>query len=179
MATNPETSGDEGGKERPEIMEINREKLYSLAWSIVGASVAISVALWLVGDGHSPFLLASLGGSTVFLFALTETEAAQPRALFGGHLGGALIGIIAYKFLGDAIWVSAFAVVSTMVFMVLTRTVHPPAGANPLFMVYNHAGIGVLLTPVIVGVGSLFLVALVWSRIRPGASYPVNRRIRI
>ena len=155
-------------------MEINREKLYSLVWSIVGASVAISVALWFVGDGHSPFLLASIGGSTVFLFVLTEAEAAQPRALFGGHLGGALIGIIAYKFLGDAMWVSALAVVATMVFMVLTRTVHPPAGANPLFMVYNHAGMSVLLKPVIMGVGALFLVALVWIRIRPGISYPVD-----
>ena len=155
-------------------MEINREKLYSLVWSIVGASVAILVALWFVGDGHSPFLLASIGGSTVFLFVLTEAEAAQPRALFGGHLGGALIGIIAYKFLGDAMWVSALAVVATMVFMVLTRTVHPPAGANPLFMVYNHAGMSVLLKPVIMGVGALFLVALVWIRIRPGISYPVD-----
>ena len=155
-------------------MEINREKLYSLVWSIVGASVAILVALWFVGDGHSPFLLASIGGSTVFLFVLTEAEAAQPRALFGGHLGGALIGIIAYKFLGDAMWVSALAVVATMVFMVLTRTVHPPAGANPLFMVYNHAGISVLLKPVIMGVGALFLVAFVWSRVRPGISYPVD-----
>lgn len=160
-------------------MEINKDKLRSLTWSVPGASVAISVALWLVGDGHSPFLLASLGGSTVFLFALTETEAAQPRALFGGHLGGALIGIIAYNFLGDAMWVSALAVVATMVFMILTRTVHPPAGANPLFMVYNHAGAGVLLTPVIVGVGALFLVAMAWSRIRPGTAYPVNQKKQV
>ncbi len=46
----------------------------------------------------------------VFLFALTETEAAQPRALFGGHLGGALIGILAFRFFGDALWVSVIAI---------------------------------------------------------------------
>ncbi|RPH49532.1 MAG: HPP family protein [Desulfobacteraceae bacterium] len=155
-------------------MKTDRNKLHELGWSVIGASIAILAALWFVGDGHSPFLLASLGGSTVFLFVLTETEAAQPRALFGGHLGGALIGIVAYKFLGDAMWVSALAVVATMVFMVLTRTVHPPAGANPLFMVYNHAGMSVLFKPVIMGVGALFLVALFWSRVRPGISYPVN-----
>jgi len=155
-------------------MKTDRNKFLELGWSVIGASIAILAALWFVGDGHSPFLLASLGGSTVFLFVLTETEAAQPRALFGGHLGGALIGIVAYKFLGDAMWVSARAVVATMVFMVLTRTVHPPAGANPLFMVNNHAGMSVLLMPVIMGVGALFLVALVWSRVRPGSSYPVN-----
>jgi CBS-domain-containing membrane protein len=58
----------------------------------MGATAAIALALWLVGGRNGPFLLASLGGSTVFLFALRDTEAAQPRALFGGHFGGALIG---------------------------------------------------------------------------------------
>lgn len=155
-------------------MKLDRKKLRELSWSAIGATAAISGALLLVADEGSPFLLASLGGSTVFLFALTETEAAQPRALFGGHLGGALIGIGAFQLFGDALWVSATAVVLTMLFMVLTRTVHPPAGANPLFMVHNHAGAGVLFNPVGLGVGTLFLVAYLWSRLRPGRSYPVN-----
>src|SRR4030042_6841286 len=101
-------------------------------WSSVGAWIAIGLALWLVADDHSTLLLASLGGSTVFLFALTDAEAAQPRALFGGHLAGAAIGIFCFQFLGDALWVSVLAVVLTMVFMIVTRTIHPPAGANPL-----------------------------------------------
>ena len=155
-------------------MKPEKTMVRDLGWSVVGASIAIAIALWFVADGRSPFLLASLGGSTVFLFALTESEAAQPRALFGGHLGGALIGIFAFRFFGDALWVSVLAVVLTMVFMVLTRTIHPPAGANPLFMVHNHAGMGILLKPVLIGVGLLFFTAFIWSRIRPGKSYPVN-----
>ena len=155
-------------------MKVDKHRICDLSWSAAGASIGIAIVLWLLADGHSPFLLASLGGSMVFLFTLAETEAAQPRALFGGHLGGALIGIIAFRFFGDALWVSVLAVVLTMIFMVVTRTIHPPAGANPLFMVHNHAGIYVLLKPVLLGVGILFLVALVWSRVRPGKSYPVN-----
>lgn len=155
-------------------MELDRKRLRELSWSAIGATAAISVALLFAADEGSPFLLASLGGSTIFLFALTETEAAQPRALFGGHLGGAIIGILAFQLFGDALWVSAVAVVLTMVFMVITRTVHPPAGANPLFMVHNHAGVGVLLKPVCLGVGTLFLVALLWSHLRPGKSYPIH-----
>ena len=155
---------------------MDKNRICDLSWSVAGASIGIAIALWLVADGRSPFLLASLGGSTVFLFALTETEAAQPRALFGGHLGGALIGILAFRFFGDALWVSVLAVVVTMVFMVITRTVHPPAGANPLFMVHNHAGVVVLMKPVLLGVGILFLVTFVWSRVRPGKSYPVTWR---
>jgi CBS-domain-containing membrane protein len=155
-------------------MKLDKNMVRDLVSSVVGASIAIAIALWFVADGHSPFLLASLGGSMLFLFALTESEAAQPRALFGGHLGGALIGILAFRFFGDALWVSVFAVVLTMVFMVLTRTIHPPAGANPLLMVHNHAGLGILITPVLLGVGLIFITAIIWSRIRPGKSYPVN-----
>lgn len=88
-------------------MELDRKRLRELSWSAIGATAAISVALLFAADEGSPFLLASLGGSTIFLFALTETEAAQPQALFGGHLGGAIIGILAFQLFGDALWVSA------------------------------------------------------------------------
>jgi CBS-domain-containing membrane protein len=148
--------------------------LIKLVWSAIGAAIAISLALWLVADDSSLFLLASLGGSTVFLFGLTDAEAAQPRALFGGHLAGAAIGIFCFQFFGDALWVSVAAVVLTMVFMMVTRTIHPPAGANPLFMVHYHASVQALLKPVGLGVFILFLVTVIWSRLRPGKRYPVK-----
>jgi len=154
------------------MLSENRVKFLEIIWSAIGATIAISLALWFVGDRTSPFLLFSLGGSTVFLFALTDTESAQPRALFGGHLGGALIGIACYQMFGDGLWVSVAAVVLTMVSMIATRTIHPPAGANPLIMVHNHAGIYSLLQPVGLGVFTLFLVAILWSRVRPGKKYP-------
>jgi CBS-domain-containing membrane protein len=144
----------------------------NLGWSAVGATAAIAFALWFVGGHGVPFLLASLGGSTVFLFALTETQAAQPRALFGGHFGGALIGILCFQVLGDALWVSVLALVLTMVFMVVTRTIHPPAGANPLLMVHYHAGFFALLKPVGVGVLAIFFAAMLWSRLGRGRAYP-------
>ena len=152
----------------------NRLNPLDIVWSAIGATIAIALALWFVGDRTSPFLLFSLGGSTVFLFALTDTESAQPRALFGGHLGGALIGIACYQMFGDGLWVSVAAVVLTMVSMIVTRTIHPPAGANPLIMVHNHAGIFSLLQPVGIGVFTLFLVAILWSRVRPGKKYPTQ-----
>jgi CBS-domain-containing membrane protein len=145
-----------------------------LVWSAIGAAVAIGLALWLVTDDPSIFLLASLGGSTVFLFALTDSEAAQPSALFGGNLGGAAIGILCFQLFGDSLWVSILAVVLTVVFMIVTRTIHPPAGANPLFMVHYHASFQALLKPVGLGVLTLFLVAVVWSRLRPGKRYPIK-----
>jgi hypothetical protein len=40
---------------------------------ILGAAIGISLALVLVGALSCSFLLASLGGSTIFLFSLTRT----------------------------------------------------------------------------------------------------------
>jgi len=141
---------------------------------LLGAGAGVSLALWVVAPPVSPFLLASLGGSTVFLFGLTRAPAAQPRALFGGHLGGALIGIACYQCFGEALWVYALAQVLTLGFMLLTNTVHPPAGANPLIMVAAHAGFAALWHTVFLGVLALAAVAFVWSRMLPGlARYPL------
>ena len=145
-----------------------------LLWCAAGAAAGIALALWLVAPPASPFFLASLGGSAVFLFGLTRAPAAQPRALFGGHLGGALIGIACYQAFGDALWVYALAQALTLAYMLVTKTVHPPAGANPLIMVYGHSELSALWQPVFVGVLSLALLAAAWSRLYPGlARYPV------
>ena len=89
-------------------------------------------------------------------------------------MGGALIGILCYQIFGDALWVSVTALVFTMILMVMTRTIHPPAGANPLIMVYHHAGFLSVFTPVGAGVLTLFFVAMAWSRLRPGKKYPIR-----
>ncbi len=60
----------------------SEQGLVQLVWSAIGAAIAVGLALCLVTDDSSLFLLASLGGSIVFLFGLTDAEAAQPRALF-------------------------------------------------------------------------------------------------
>jgi len=152
-----------------------RQSLMRCLSMSVGAASALGLALWLDGPPVTQLLLASLGGSTVFLFGLTAAPAAQPRALFGGHLGSALIGIACYQLFGDGLRVSVMAVVLALVFMLGTKTVHPPAGANPLIMVYGHAGFSALLLPVGCSVLVLFLIAMVWSRLdRWSVKYPVK-----
>lgn len=142
-------------------------------WCLAGAAFAIALTLWLVAPPLSPFILASLGGTTIFLFGLTRAPAAQPRALLGGHLGGAFIGIACYQAFGAALWVYVLAQVLTLAFMLFTCTVHPPAGANPIIMIAAHAGWGALWQPLLVGVLALSLVAIVWSRLAAGlVHYP-------
>ena len=145
-----------------------------LLWVLLGSSVAISLALWATNN-NSPLMLASLGGTTLFLFALTTAPAAQPRAGFGAHLISSLIGIVAYQLFGDALWVYVVAVVVTIGILLLVRCVHPPAGANPLIMIQAHAGFIHLGITVLVGVTIIFAVAFIWSRLGVGSrKYPVS-----
>ena len=161
-----------GGQGKPDR---TRSNIVRLIWCATGSAIGIGLALWLAEAPSSPFILASLGGSTVFLFGLTGADAAQPRALFGGHLGSAAIGVLCFQAFGNLLWVSILAVVLSFVFMMATRTVHPPVGANPLIMVQGHAGFYALWHPVGLGVLILALVAVVWSRLIPGMDhYPVN-----
>lgn len=134
----------------------------------------MTLALAVAAPPFTPFLLVSLGGSAVFLFGLTHTAAAQPRALIGGHVGGALIGIACYQVFGDVTWVYVLALVLAFCFMLITRTVHPPAGANPILMVHVHAAWSALWQPVLLGIAALTFVAIIWSRLYPGlCRYPV------
>lgn len=152
-----------------------RHPLIRLAWCAIGMSLGIALALTLVAPPASPFLLASLGGSAVFLFGLTRAAAAQPRALFGGHLGTALIGIVCFQYFGDGLWVYCLAEVLALGYMLVARATHPPAGANPLIMIHDHAGYASLFSTVAVGTVSLVLLAVIWSRLYPGlARYPVK-----
>ena len=61
----------------------------------------------------------------------------------------------------------ACAVALALGLMLATRTVHPPAGANPIIMIYAHS--------VLAGVTALAAFAVVWSRLYPDlARYPVS-----
>ncbi|MNT49917.1 HPP family protein [compost metagenome] len=53
-----------------------------------------------------------------------------------------------------------------------TRTLHAPAGANPLVVIASGASFGFLLTPVLAG--SLVVVAVAWcvNNARSRGSYP-------
>jgi CBS-domain-containing membrane protein len=154
---------------------MHRHPFARLLWCLVGVASAIALALFLVGPPNATFVLASLGGSAVFLFGLTRAPAAQPRALFGGHILGALAGIACFQFLGAGLLAYASAVAVALGLMLATRTVHPPAGANPIIMVYVHAQWSALLFPVFTGVAALTAVAVLWSRLYPGlAHYPVS-----
>lgn len=147
----------------------------------IGATAA---ALLLVDAALSftehPWLLPSFGGSCVILFGMPRGIMAQPRSFLGGHVLSSITGILfqlGHRSLGGPVelWV-ALAVGTALAVMALTRTIHSPAGANPVVVFVEGASWGFLATPLLPGLAVLFLVAYAANNLpRPWGAGPWPR----
>lgn len=92
----------------------------------------------------APLLLASIGGSAVIVFGMPDSPMARPKSLYGGHIIGLLAGYGALL-AGRGDYAVAAAVGLALVAMLLTDTVHSPAGADPIIVAVSGAGPELLL----------------------------------
>jgi CBS-domain-containing membrane protein len=95
-------------------------------------------------------LLGSFGASCVLVVGYPEAPFAQPMNVIGGHVICTVIGLAALHCIGPQPWSLAFAVGFSIAAMMATRTVHPPAGSNPVIVFLGHAGWGFFLFPVFI-----------------------------
>jgi CBS-domain-containing membrane protein len=146
--------------------------LHFTSVSLIGAFLAIALTAWLSKMSGASWLMAPFGASCVLAFGLPESPLAQPRSIIGGHLISTLVGLVVLQFIGDAWWSAALAVGLALAAMQQTRTLHAPAGANPLLVMATHPGFGFLLTPVLAGSLAIVGVALCVNNIRHRGSYP-------
>lgn len=127
-----------------------------------------------------PWLLPSLGGSCMILLGMPRSIMAQPRSFFGGHLLATSVGLfcrLGHHALGGpiAFWI-ALAVGLALAGMALTRSIHSPAGANPVVVFAEEAGFGFILSPLMAGVITIFLLAFVANNLpRPWGAGPWPR----
>jgi CBS-domain-containing membrane protein len=74
--------------------------------------------------------------------------------------------------LGSAWWSIALALASAIALMHVTRTVHPPAGSNPVIIVLALPGWGFLLMPTLLGASIIVAMALVFNNMDRDVRYP-------
>jgi CBS-domain-containing membrane protein len=134
-----------------------RPAIGQILWSWIGAAAGIGIVGALAIATEMPLLMAPFGATCVLVFGVPDSPLAQPRSIVGGHMLSAVIGLAFLQFLGAEPWSMALAVPTAIAAMQATRTVHAPAGANPLVIMMGGAGWDFLLTPVLAG--SLLLVA--------------------
>ena len=98
------------------------------------------------------FLIASFGSTMVLLYGYPESPFAQPKNIILGHFLTALIGIIFLNFVPLPIFLNIpLAVGFGVMFMILFKVTHPPAGGNPIIVIIGSVSFDYLLTPVFIG----------------------------
>ena len=130
----------------------------------LGAALAIGGMEFFSAAFNYPLAIIPFATSIVLVMSSPEVAPAQPRALIGGHLVSALAGIIVLKVLGPHAWAAAFAVGLAVAAMILTETLHPPAGIDPLLIVSASLPVSFIIVPVLAGALLLAAFALLWHR---------------
>ncbi|MEC4089244.1 HPP family protein [Pseudoalteromonas rubra] len=135
-----------------------------LNWTVslsagLGSMLAIMV-LALLGRNDQGYwlLMAAFGASCVLIFAVPDSPLAKARNVIAGHSLTALIGVVFVFCLPVNPFTLGLATGLAVALMVLTKTVHPPAGANPLFIMLSGQGWTFLLFPVLTGAVSLVIL---------------------
>ncbi|KAJ5087738.1 hypothetical protein N7456_011354 [Penicillium angulare] len=151
-------------------------------WGMVGAfcgvalvaSVSERVSSFEARD--APAIIGSFGAASVLEFGAIDSPLSQPRNAFFSQMIACLVGVSIsklfalnpnaenYTSLGGALSCGV-----TTLFMYLTNTVHPPAGATALLAVTNSqtVGLGWFLFPVmILGITLMQTTALIINNIQ-------------
>jgi CBS-domain-containing membrane protein len=123
-------------------------------------------------NGALPLLIAPFGASCVLVFGAPASPLAQPRHVIGGHLLAAIIGLAAAWALGYGPLGTAIGVGAAIAAMMLTDTLHPPAGANPIIVSLIHADWSFLATPVLAGATVIVGMGIAYHRVISSAKYP-------
>lgn len=139
-----------------------------------GGALAIGLMEAFAARSALPLVAIPFATSIVLVMGSPQVEAAQPRALLGGHLVATIVGLLVLQVAGPSPWAAAIAVGLAIAAMHFTRTFHPPAGINPLLVVVNNMHWSFLVVPVAVGAALLTIFALLWHAALRRHSWPTR-----
>lgn len=157
----------------------HREKLIAATGGLLAIAATMAVSLHFAGAQGAVLLVASMGASAVLLFAVPHGVLSQPWPLIGGHLVSAVIGVSCASFVGDPLLAGPLAVGLAIFAMHYSRCIHPPGGATALAAVVGGAEVHALgyqfvLTPVLLNVSIMLLVAVAVNYPFPWRRYPAS-----
>ena len=151
-------------------------------WSFLGSFVGIGILAYIQSihfEGNDAvYLIGSFGASSVLVYGIIQSPFSQPRNLVGGHLISAIVGVTVNKIVPDIIWIAApLAVSFSIIFMQMTKTLHPPGGATALIAnigsdKIKSLGYMYVFSPVLIGVLILLIVALIFNNMTSSRTYP-------
>ncbi|MDC3113949.1 HPP family protein [Gammaproteobacteria bacterium] len=116
-------------------------------------------------DSTNVWLIPPFGASLVLVMAVHESPLASPRNVFFGHVLSASSGVLMFYFLGNTALSIALGLGFAISLMMLTKTVHPPAGANPVIAVLGAKTFEFVIMPVAIGASFIVIFALLYNKI--------------
>ena len=144
--------------------------------SSLGAFICLSVLSYLNNAYQgSLWLIPPFGASMVLVMAVYESPLASPKNVFFGHLIAASCGVFVYFFFGLHPLSIGFAVGLAIFLMSITKTIHPPAGANPIIAIMGGEDLFFVLMPVAIGAGFIIIFAIIFHRL-VGQKYPCDKK---
>jgi len=145
---------------------------------LVALVAVLEISQVQLGLDGAATLVASMGASAVLLFAVPHGPLSQPWPVFGGHLVSALVGVSCAQMIDQPVLAAAMAVGLAIGAMHYLRCIHPPGGATALSAVVggdavHQLGFQFVLTPVMLNVITMLLVALLFNAPFAWRRYPV------
>tara|TARA_B100000780_G_C20987827_1_gene394953 strand:- start:136 stop:609 length:474 start_codon:yes stop_codon:yes gene_type:complete len=141
-----------------------------------GLSAGLVIALLALLTFETSFglswLVFSFGSSALILFVFYDSEFAQPKNIFFGHLISIIIGIVINKIMGISFISLGLSVGLCVSIMMYLKILHPPAAANPLIALFADVSYDFILFPIISGSLMLIFVSFLINRFFLKRKYP-------
>ena len=134
--------------------------------SAFGAFLCISALAYLNSfDESNLWLIPPFGASMVLVMAVHESPLAHPKNILFGHIISAFSGVFVFSVLGSSFISLGLAVGLAIFLMMATKTVHPPAGANPIIAILGAKGASFIVIPVAAGALFIVLFAIIYNKL--------------
>ena len=145
---------------------MNKQALINALFSSLGAFVCIGFLAYLNSSIEGAiWLIPPFGASMVLVMAVYDSPLAKPKNLILGHILSALSGVIIFYLLGNTFISLGLGVALAVFVMMMTNTVHPPAGANPIIVILTGQSISFVFLPVAVGALIIVVFAYLYNKL--------------
>jgi CBS-domain-containing membrane protein len=116
-------------------------------------------------DQTNIWLIPPFGASLVLVMAVHKSPLAKPRNVFFGHVFSASSGVLMFYFLGGTPLSISLGVSLAIFIMLITNTIHPPAGANPVIAILGAKSFEFVIMPVAIGASFIVIFALLYNKL--------------
>ena len=145
---------------------MNKSNLINAIISASGAFICICFLAYLnTSIEGAIWLIPPFGASMVLVMAVYESPLAKPKNLILGHILSALSGVIIFYLLGNTFISLGLGVALAVFVMMITNTVHPPAGANPIIVILTGQSLNFVFLPVAVGAVIIVAFAYLYNKL--------------